>query len=171
MSRTPTLYVFAGLPATGKTTLATLLARRFKAVYFRIDTVELALAELCELDVETQGYELTHRLVRDNLKLGQDVIVDCCNPVSVSRNGWTQLAISCNARCVKIEVQCSDLAEHKRRLDKRQTSATPQQALTWAQVCSRYYEPWQQQVLVIDSAGKTIDNSIEELITALSKQD
>ena len=39
----PTLYIFAGLPASGKTTLAQLLAVELKAVHLRIDTIEQAL--------------------------------------------------------------------------------------------------------------------------------
>jgi len=39
------LIVFAGLPGTGKTTLARELARDFDCVYVRIDTIECALRE------------------------------------------------------------------------------------------------------------------------------
>lgn len=34
------LYVFAGLPATGKTTLSRLLARELGAVHVRVDSIE-----------------------------------------------------------------------------------------------------------------------------------
>jgi predicted kinase len=39
-----TLYVFAGLTGTGKTTLSRQLAQRVGAVHLRIDTVEQALS-------------------------------------------------------------------------------------------------------------------------------
>ena len=49
------LYIFAGLPGTGKSTLAQQLARRFKAVHLRIDTIEQGLRDLCDLRVEGEG--------------------------------------------------------------------------------------------------------------------
>ena len=50
-----TLYVFSGLPGTGKTALSQQLASRVKAVYLRIDTVEQALRDLCGIVVEGEG--------------------------------------------------------------------------------------------------------------------
>lgn len=49
------LYIFAGLPGSGKTTLAQELAQRVKACYLRIDTIEQALRDLCALHVQTEG--------------------------------------------------------------------------------------------------------------------
>lgn len=46
------LFIFAGLPATGKTTLARQLARHLNAVHLRIDTIEQALRDLCNVEVE-----------------------------------------------------------------------------------------------------------------------
>ncbi|HNT78347.1 MAG TPA: GNAT family N-acetyltransferase [Anaerolineae bacterium] len=76
----PTLYIFSGLPGTGKTTLAKAVAGHFKAAYFRLDTLEHGLQEVCGLQVQGEGYRLTQRLVADNLGVGNAVVVDCCNP-------------------------------------------------------------------------------------------
>ena len=40
-----TLYIFAGLPGTGKSELSQNLARERRAVYLRIDTIEQALRD------------------------------------------------------------------------------------------------------------------------------
>jgi predicted kinase len=40
---TGTLFIFAGLPGVGKSTLARSLAREQEAVFLRIDTIEAAL--------------------------------------------------------------------------------------------------------------------------------
>ena len=36
----PTLFIFSGLPATGKSTLAQGLSKHIHGVYLRIDTIE-----------------------------------------------------------------------------------------------------------------------------------
>lgn len=47
----PTLFIFSGLPATGKTTLAQQLAKKTNTVYLRIDTVEQGLRDVCNIVV------------------------------------------------------------------------------------------------------------------------
>ena len=53
-----TLFIFAGLPGTGKTALSRRLAERVTAAHLRIDTVERALRDLSDLNVEAEGYRL-----------------------------------------------------------------------------------------------------------------
>ena len=53
------LVVIAGLPATGKTTLARPLARELRAAYLRIDTIETAILraqDRAELVTGGEGY-------------------------------------------------------------------------------------------------------------------
>ncbi len=58
----PILYIFSGLPGSGKSTLAKRLARLHNAAYLRIDTVEQALRDLCEVPVQGEGYRLSYRV-------------------------------------------------------------------------------------------------------------
>ena len=46
------LFIFSGLPAVGKSTLAKSVVKYFEAVYLRIDTIEQGLKDLCHIDVE-----------------------------------------------------------------------------------------------------------------------
>jgi predicted kinase len=45
----PGLIVLAGLPGTGKSAVAALLAKRLRAAYLRIDTIEQSLVNSGEL--------------------------------------------------------------------------------------------------------------------------
>ena len=46
------LFIFSGLPAVGKSTLAMSVVKHFGAVYLRIDTIEQGLKDLCRINVE-----------------------------------------------------------------------------------------------------------------------
>ena len=88
----PTLYVFSGLPGTGKSTLAMRLAKRLAAAYLRIDTVEKALLDLCSFNAEGEGYRLSYRVAADNLRLGVSVVADSCNTMELTRREWQAVA-------------------------------------------------------------------------------
>src|SRR5262245_34145979 len=95
----PTLYVFSGLPGTGKTVLSRRLAMDLKAAHLRIDTVEQALREVCGMAVGGEGYRLAYRLATDHLHLGLSVVADCCNPIELTRSEWEAVARDAQARC------------------------------------------------------------------------
>lgn len=52
----------------------------------RIDTVEQAIRDLCDFNVEGEGYRLSYRIAADNLKLGISVVADSCNPIDLTRS-------------------------------------------------------------------------------------
>ncbi|WP_299020122.1 AAA family ATPase [uncultured Photobacterium sp.] len=167
---TPTLYIFSGLPASGKSTLAQYLAQYTKAVYLRIDTVEQALRDLCDFKVEGEGDRLSYRLASDNLNLGNSVIADSCNPIKLTRDEWRDVALSANVRYVDIEIYCSDSEEHKSRVEQRRTVVKNLRLPTWGQVKNREYHRWNDNVIRIDTAGKTPDESFKELLFKLEKR-
>ncbi|GAL03215.1 conserved domain protein [Photobacterium aphoticum] len=121
---TPILFIFSGLPGAGKSTLAQGLARETGAVYLRIDTIEQALRDLCQFKVEGEGYRLSYRVAKDNLLQGNSVIADCCNPISLTREEWQQVAISAGAQYLNIEVYCGDQNEHRFRVEHRENTVT-----------------------------------------------
>ena len=118
-SKVPTLYIFSGLPGSGKSTLSQLVARQLKAVYLRIDTIEQGLRELCSLDVQGEGYRLAYRIALDNLRLGVSVVADSCNPIQLTRREWEQVARDARAEYINIEIVCSDSNEHRLRAESR----------------------------------------------------
>lgn len=166
----PTLYVFSGLPGTGKTTLAMLLAKRVAAAYLRIDTVEKALLDLCSFNAEGEGYRLSYRIAADNLRLGVSVVADSCNTMELTRREWQAVAAANGARCSDIEICCSDETEHRRRVETRDGGSEGLYVPSWTEVQNRKYEPWKSDRVVVDTAGKTIGESCDELIVLLSEK-
>lgn len=162
-----TLYIFSGLPAVGKSTLAQLLAQRIRAMYVRIDTVEQGLRDLCGYNVEGEGYRLSYRIIRDNLALGISAVADSCNPIELTRNEWQAVAENVDAKFVNIEISCSDSVEHERRAMDRECSIVNLKSPSWQQIQDRHYEPWDVEVVRIDTAGKSIEVSLAELVEQL----
>jgi predicted kinase len=162
-----TLYIFAGLPGTGKTSLARRLAQKLKAAYLRIDTIEQGLRDLCGVQVQGEGYRLSYRIAADNLKLGIDVVADSCNPIELTRHEWEHVAQEAAAAFVNIEVVCSNVREHRARVESRISDVPGLTLPTWEHVVQRDYRPWSKERLVIDTAGRSEAQSAEALFIAL----
>jgi predicted kinase len=162
------LYIFAGLPGSGKTTLSKMLARKLKATYLRIDTVEQGLRDLCAIDVHGEGYRLAYRLAGDNLRLRVNVVADSCNPIDLTRHEWQDVALKARAQYVNIEIVCSDPVEHRRRIESREASVEGLRLPTWQEVENRDYSRWSTHRLVIDTAGRTEEECFNELVSLLA---
>ena len=163
----PTLYIFSGLPAVGKTTLAQLLSKHLRILYVRIDTVEQGLRDLCDLDVEGEGYQLSYRIIQDNLLLGLSAISDSCNTEEFVRREWEAVATNVGSKFVNIEIVCSDRKEHEFRAITRQSTVANLKPPSWDKINSRVYEPWGSAVLTIDTAGSSVDDSFKTLLLKL----
>lgn len=166
-SDAPVLFAFSGLPGVGKSVLAQEMAKRFRISYIRVDTVEQALRDLCGMKVQGEGYRLSYRILSENLRLGNSVIFDSCNPVELTRNELDAVAKQSGARCVNIVVVCSDLSEHQRRVEMRGFTVPGLQLPTWQNVMQREYAPWTGKRITIDTMGKTVEKSVEELLWKL----
>lgn len=157
------LFIFSGLPATGKSVLAQFVAKEYNAVYLRIDTVEQGLRDVCNMNVQGEGYRLSYRIVADNLKLGLNVVADSCNPIQLTRNEWQEIAEKNDVEFINIEVVCSDKDEHRKRVEERKSDIPGLKLPTWEDVENREYHPWKSNRIVIDTANKSVEESLEEI--------
>ena len=164
----PVLIIFGGLPGAGKTTLAKAIATRAHAVYLRIDTIEQALRSSGELkgEVGPSGYMVACRLAIENLRMSQSVVADSVNPLKSTREAWLAAAAEAEANGMEIEVICSDLEEHRRRVETRASEIEGLPAISWQAVLARQYQPWKAD-LVFDTAGKAPEQAADELVRAL----
>lgn len=164
----PILFIFSGLPGVGKSTLAIQLSKHFGATYLRVDAIEQGLKDECGLTIYVQGYLIAYRLAADNLKHGLSVVGDSCNSVMESRKAWQQVAIDSQAKFINIEVVCSDQNEHQQRVESRQPAVDGLRLPAWQEVQNREYQPWPEQVISIDTARQTPEQSFEALLAMLT---
>lgn len=159
MTYQPELYIFGGLPAAGKSTLAKNFAKKIGAVYLRIDSIEEAIMANTQF-LGPEGYQAAYSLASDNLDNGLTVVADSVNPVELTRDAWRQVARDQGVPYHEIEVICSDKTEHRRRLVSRESQSRITRVLTWEDVINREYEPW-IGCYVFDTAGKSSEENIQ----------
>lgn len=157
------LIVFAGLPASGKSTIARALAHELGAVWLRIDSIEQAIRESgaapCSLD--DIGYRAAYAVAEDNLRLGWAVIGDCVNPWMLTRNAWRDTGLRAGARVVEVETVCSDVEEHRHRVETRAKGVSGQNLPDWRVVIGRDYHAWDRDHVTIDTAGRSVASCVE----------
>jgi predicted kinase len=167
------LVVFAGLPGSGKSVLARGVADEIGATYLRIDTIESGIVStLMPYRDNPVGYVVAERVAADQLVAGRDVVADAVNGAAAARAGWVALAAQTGAVLQFVEVQCSDVAEHRRRVETRMPEMPGHGVPTWEGVLRRRYEPWPPEMsgrLVVDNIGDAAGH-VARIVTGLSPQ-
>lgn len=158
------LIIFGGLPGVGKSTLSRYLAEKYKMVYVRIDEIEQAIMRATgNSTIGPEGYEVGYRIALDNLRNGLSVVADSVNSIQISRAGWKNVAVEAGVQHLQIEIICSDMEEHQRRVEKRFPEIQDHKLPTWADVDKREYETWHDADIVVDTGMLALNESKKRL--------
>lgn len=168
------LIAFSGLPGVGKTTLAKRLAIYLKAAYVRIDTIEQSMRDKNIAVIYDEGYRIAFNVVKDNLCLGLTVVADSTNPVIESRQAWWEVAAKADVQCLDIQVICSDIEEHRVRVESRQSDIPNLIQPTWQSASEREYDAWEilkseYPLLTLDTAGLTEEQAFNKLLNNITQ--
>jgi predicted kinase len=171
----PHLVVFAGLPGTGKSSLARALARDLRAVYLDKDTIKDCTMRLIgesalEQNSQTAGalsrfagalsYELLVDLARDNLTLGLSVVVDSPAAYQTFRDRIKVVARATKAELRLIECICTDERLLRQRIEHRGQDLPDYRTRDWQtfQQDRGRFERLTDQRLVVDTAESQVVN-------------
>jgi hypothetical protein len=65
---------------------------------------------------------------------------------------------------------CSDVNEHRRRVETRNTDIPGLKLPTWEEVVGREYHLWDREHLVIDTASRTIEQNVDAIRQVLPER-
>jgi predicted kinase len=149
------LVVFAGLPGTGKTTIARQVADRLASTLLRVDSIETAVARAgMAVDDSPVGYAVAHAVAADQLVSGRPVVVDAVNSVGAARAGWLHLAGECGAWLRFVRVVLPDADEHRRRVESRVADLPGHVLPTWHDIATMREDEWIEPHLELDSRSR-----------------
>jgi predicted kinase len=167
------LIILAGLPGVGKTTIARDLAATLIAVHVRIDSIEQAIrrsSSHAPVPMDDAGYLVGYAIAEDNLRLGHAVIADSVNPWPLTRDAWLAVGERAGVRAIEVEIICSDLHEHQRRVESRESDAPDIKPVTWQQILARDYRHWNRERKVVDTAGKAVQECTEQILAHIDSR-
>lgn len=161
------LIILGGLPGSGKTTLARMLAARLGAVHVKVDTIEQAIRNSGIADVGPAGYVVAYAVAEDNIAADRLVVADSVNALDITRKAWRAVAARCGVQALEIEVMCSDPAEHQRRVETRVSDVEGLVKPSWQAVMGRTWEEWDSSTILVDTAGKDPSDVVDDLLERL----
>ncbi|WP_293573189.1 AAA family ATPase [Phaeobacter sp.] len=159
------LVCLSGLPGVGKSSVACALSDMSGAIWLCLDEIETAMrhSHMKTDDLADAGYAAAQVMAQAALRQGHWVISDCVNPIALTRTAWRKPAQSLGARHIDVWLTCSDLAQHKHRVDHRRSTIEGWQPADWASVQQRHFEPFDGADLIIDTAAQSPEHVAAEI--------
>jgi predicted kinase len=107
-------------------------------------------------------------LARENLQLGATVVTDSVNDINLIRNNFRDIAISLNVPFLEVEILCSDMTQHRYRVENRISDIPGLTLPDWGQVQRRNYEPWEREHLQLDTAILSAPECVDVILRRIS---
>ncbi len=111
-----------GLPATGKSVIADVVAGALSAPILSVDPLEATLLRLGirrEQHSDLAAYDLAYTLAASQLRLGQSAVIDAVNGYPPVQVAWAELAAQHSVPFVVIATVCTDPELHRARASSR----------------------------------------------------
>ena len=170
------LIAMAGLPGSGKSTIAEIVGERLGIPVVSVDPIESAiLGAGIDSDQPTglAAYLVAETLAESVLLTGQSIIIDAVNAVDPAREQWVKLAARHGDAVRFIEVVCSDQDLHRARLEARSRNLPHVTEPTWHAVEQSLdeYSEWSGdsgtvERITLDSV-ETISENVQRALTFL----
>lgn len=170
------LIAMAGLPGSGKSTIAEVVGARLGLPIVSVDPIESAILSAgiaADQPTGLAAYLVTETITASVLAVGSGVVVDAVNAVSAAREQWVALAERTGMPLRFVEVICTDRALHRARLETRERTLPHLTEPSWHAVEQSLdeYEQWTGSAsavarVTVDSAqplGANVDRVIEFL--------
>ena len=109
-------------------------------------------------------YYAAAAVARDVLASGGDVLVECVNPLPITRRLWEETASARGYRFLAVELVCSDTTEHRRRAQRRSSDIGGLELPDWREIEHRDYVPWPEADLRLDTARLTAAEAAQAII-------
>lgn len=112
----------AGLPGSGKSTIAEVIGETLSKPIVSVDPIESSILRAgIDPDQPTglAAYLVAETLAESVIRAGRGLIVDAVNAVDPAREQWVNLAARLDEPLKFVEVVCSDPAVHRARLEAR----------------------------------------------------
>ena len=168
------LIAMAGLPGTGKSTIAEILGHRLGFPVISVDPIESAILSAgIDSDQPTglAAYLVAEAIAEAALANGVSIIVDAVNAVDPAREQWLELAQKHHEPLKFLEVVCSDTDLHRERLESRDRNLAHIPDPTWHAVEQSLdeYSEWTGETATVPRLTLDSVRSLGELVeSALS---
>lgn len=161
----------AGLPGTGKSTIAGALGNKLGIPVISVDPLESAILSAgIDADQPTglAAYLVAESLASSVMAPGNSVIIDAVNAVNPAREQWVSLAARHGDAIRFIEIVCSDPELHRERLRARNRDLPHVSEPSWHAVEQSLdeYDEWSGESAEVERL--TLD-SVESLATCVER--